>query len=137
VIIGQAVTRTGRTRIYPIVGAVVLTVGVAMLSTTTIDTHVVFICFSLAVMGIGLGASMQVLTLVVQNSFPHRMVGTATAANNYFRQVGGSVGSAVVGSVFATRLTRFVTERVPGEAGTPEGASSLTPELVKSWPDEI
>ncbi len=137
IIVGHAVTRTGRTKVLPIVGAVVLTIGVWLLSTTTIDTHIAMICISLGVMGVGLGASMQILTLVVQNSFPHRMVGTATAANNYFRQVGGSVGSAVVGAVFASRLTQFINDRLPDGTGSPDGASSLTPALVKSFPDEI
>lgn len=137
VIVGNLVSRTGRTKWFPVVGTLILTVGVAMLSTTTIDTPVYLICIALGVMGIGLGSSMQVLTLVVQNSFPHKMVGTATAGNNYFRQVGGSVGSAVVGSIFATRLATFVTERVPSGSGNPDGASSLTPDLVKSFPDEI
>lgn len=137
IIVGHAVTRTGRTKVLPIVGAVVLAIGVALLSTTTIDTHIAMICVSLGVMGVGLGSSMQILTLVVQNSFPHRMVGTATAANNYFRQVGGSVGSAVVGAVFASRLAQFVADRVPSGSGGPDGASSLTPDLVKSLPDQI
>lgn len=137
IIVGQAVSRTGKTRVLPIVGAVILTIGVALLSTTTIDTHVAMICISLGIMGVGLGSSMQILTLVVQNSFPHRMVGTATASNNYFRQVGGSVGSAVVGSIFASRLTQYVAERIPAGSASPDGANSLTPNLVKSLPDEL
>lgn len=137
VIVGSAVTRTGRTRYFPIVGTVILTIGIGLLSRTTIDTHVAMIGLSLGVMGVGIGASLQVLTLVVQNSFPHKMVGTATAGNNYFRQVGGSVGAAVVGSIFASRLATFVSERVPSGSGGPDGASSLTPDLVRSLPDEI
>ncbi len=137
VVVGNLVSRTGRTRMFPIVGTVILAAGVFLLSRTTIDTPIVMICISLAVMGIGLGASMQVLTLVVQNSFPHRMVGTATAANNYFRQVGGSVGAAVVGSVFASSLTRLIAEKLPDGTGSTDGMSSLTPALVKTLPDAI
>ncbi len=74
-------------------------------------------CTYLAVMGIGLGLSMQILILIVQNTFPAREVGTATAANNYFRQIGASLGSAVVGSLFATRLADLLA----GSAGATGG----------------
>ena len=62
------------------------------------------LCIYLGIMGIGLGASMQIMTLVAQNSFPLKFVGTATAGQNYFRQVGATLGSAVVGAVFAALL---------------------------------
>ncbi|MDI6909502.1 MAG: hypothetical protein QMC84_06690, partial [Nocardioides sp.] len=61
---------------------------------------------------------LSILVLIVQNTFHVREVGTATASNNYFRQVGGSLGSAVVGSVFAARLTTLLSERLP-QGGTP------------------
>jgi len=81
---------------------------------------------------------MQILTLVVQNEFPHRMVGTATAANNYFRQVGASLGTAIVGSLFVARLTVLLTERLPAEATASGGGNaSLTPALVASLPEPI
>lgn len=81
--------------------------------------------------------SMQLLTLIVQNSFPLRVVGTATAANNYFRQVGATLGSAVVGSVFASRLTSLILEKLPAGAGPSDGAQSLTPALVRAMPDAL
>src|SRR5699024_4541245 len=58
----------------------------------------------LALLGLGLGLSMQTLVLVVQNAFPVSMVGTATAAINYFRHVGATLGMAFIGSVFTQRL---------------------------------
>ena len=108
-----------------------------LLSTVKVHTPIFEICVALAVIGLGLGSSMQILTLVVQNSFPHRMVGTATASNNYFRQVGGSLGSAVVGSVFAARLTSLLAERLP-QAGSGGGSgNSLTPAAVSDLPDAL
>ena len=59
-------------------------------------------------MGLGLGMSMQILILIVQNSFPVTEVGTATASNNYFRQIGASLGSAIVGSLFVAKLTQLL-----------------------------
>jgi len=80
---------------------------------------------------------MQILTLIVQNEFPHRLVGTATAANNYFRQVGSSLGAAVVGSLFVARLTTLIAERLPASAGASGSSKSLTPMLINSLPSPI
>lgn len=137
VITGAIISRTGRYKLIPVLGTVVLAIGLALLSTVTIETSVAVVCTWMAVIGIGLGTSMQVMTLVVQNSFAHREVGTATAAHNFFRQVGGSLGSAVVGSVFATRLTELLSERLPQGGASGGGIGSLTPALVAGLPDAL
>ncbi|MBB2957758.1 MDR family MFS transporter [Pseudoclavibacter helvolus] len=134
---GQYVSRTGRYKWVPIAGSAVLGVGLGVLSFVTVDSPVWLICVALGVMGIGLGGSMQLLTLIVQNSFPARIVGTATAANNYFRQVGATLGSAVVGSVFAARLTQMVADRLPAGAAAEDGASSFTPAAIAELPDQL
>jgi hypothetical protein len=91
------------------------------------------------VMGLGLGLSMQIMVLIVQNSFALREVGTATASNNFFRQIGATLGSAVVGSLFASRLTGLLAERLPAMAtgGEAAGSNSLTPALVAGLPAPI
>ena len=66
----------------------------------------------LFVLGFGMRLGMQLLELVVQNEFPHAMVGTATAANNFFRQIGASVGTALVGALFTMRLTADVAGKL-------------------------
>ena len=137
VVTGQMVSRTGRYKVLPIVGSLILGVGLALLSTVKADTPTPMICVFLGVIGIGLGSSMQILTLIVQNSFPLREVGTATAANNYFRQVGATLGSAVVGSVFISRLTSLMAEKFPQGTGSAGGTGSLTPDLVQSLPDGV
>ena len=137
VITGIIITRTGKYKFMPIVGSLILAVGLGLLATTTVETSVALICVYMGVMGIGLGTSMQILTLVVQNSFPHKIVGTATAANNYFRQVGGSLGSAVVGSVFAARLVSLIAERLPQGTGASDGSNSFTPAIVAALPDAL
>jgi EmrB/QacA subfamily drug resistance transporter len=134
---GQLISATGRYKALPIIGTSILAVSLALLSTVTIDTPVAIICVYLGLMGVGLGGSMQILTLIVQNSFPHTMVGTATAANNYFRQVGGSLGAAVVGSVFASRLTELLAEKLPAGTGSDGGTHSITPAIVSALPDAI
>ncbi len=136
---GQLVSRTGRYKWLPIVGTFIVAVALVLLSTMTPTLPVWVLCSYLAVMGIGLGMSMQILILIVQNSFPVTKVGTATASNNYFRQIGASLGSAIVGSLFVARLTQLLTDRMPAGAGAGSGGSSnsFTPALVKSLPAPI
>jgi len=134
---GQQVTRTGRYKVFPITGSILLAIALGLLSTLRVDSPIWLACLFMGVMGIGLGMSMQILTLIVQNSFPVREVGTATASTQYFRQVGATLGTAVVGSLFTTRLVQLVTEKLPAGAGPADGAVSLTPELVNSMPDQL
>src|SRR5450631_1185179 len=135
VISGQIVSKTGRYKWLPITGTLLVAVSLVLLSTMTPALAVSVLCGYLAIMGVGLGMSMQILILVVQNSFPISEVGTATAGNNYFRQIGASLGSAVVGSLFVTRLAGLLAHRMPGAAGAAAGSSnSLTPALVRNLP---
>jgi hypothetical protein len=80
---------------------------------------------------------MQILVLIVQNSFPNSQVGTATASNNYFRQIGSSLGGAVVGSLFTTRLADELLRRMPSGGGLEGGMNSLTPNSVQHLPAAI
>lgn len=136
IVVGQAVSRTGRYRWYPIAGAVVTALGLFLLSTIEIGDARWRIEGSLLVFGIGIGLGMQVMTLIVQNSFSHRIVGTATAANNFFRQVGGTLGAAAVGSIFTARLTDSLSAQLPA-TGDSGGSASLTPDSVAHLPREI
>ncbi|MBP2411938.1 EmrB/QacA subfamily drug resistance transporter [Arthrobacter stackebrandtii] len=136
VIVGRRVSTTGRYKLAPIVGSAILAVGLLLMATLKADTPVFMICVYLGIMGIGLGASMQILTLVAQNSFPLKFVGTATAGQNYFRQVGATLGSAVVGAMFATRLTELITEKMPA-GGSGHMANSFTPALVNGLPEPV
>lgn len=135
---GAIVTRTGRYKWSPIAGTLVTAAGMVLLSTMTPALPVWVMCVYLGVMGLGLGLCMQIFVLVVQNTFPNSEVGVATATNNYFRQIGASLGSAVVGSLFAARLINLLTERMPAGAGAAAGSvNSLTPALVKGLPAPV
>ncbi|MCR6711349.1 MAG: MFS transporter [Demequina sp.] len=140
VLAGQFVTRTGRYKWLPIIGSAFVAVSLGLLSTMSATNPIWMVCVYLGVMGIGLGMSMQILVLVVQNTFPIRMVGTATASNNYFRQIGASLGAGVVGSLFTTRLVSLLTERLSGLGDASGGAgdlNALTPDAVKQLPDAV
>jgi EmrB/QacA subfamily drug resistance transporter len=132
IVAGQLVSKTGRYKYLPILGSAIVAGALALLSTLSVDMPVAVICGYLAVMGVGLGMSMQILILIVQNSFPVTEVGTATASNNYFRQIGASLGSAVVGTLFVSRLTELLT--AGGAGGGSAGESSLTPAAVRALP---
>jgi EmrB/QacA subfamily drug resistance transporter len=135
VVSGQLVSKTGRYKWLPIVGTLLVALSLVLLSTMTPALAVWVLCSYLAIMGIGLGMSMQILILIVQNSFPISQVGTATASNNYFRQIGASLGSAVVGSLFVTRLAAMLAERMSPAGGAAAGSSNaFTPDVVRALP---
>ncbi|PZE79402.1 MDR family MFS transporter [Curtobacterium sp. MCBD17_032] len=123
---GTLITKTGRYRAFPIVGTLV--VGAAMLGMTTLaaSTPIWLICVYLFVFGAGLGLIMQVVVLVAQNAVPPEHVGTATSTNNYFREVGASLGVAVFGALFASRLTDALTDVFRGAGGSATDAASAS-----------
>jgi len=132
---GILMSKTGRYKWMPITGAALIGVALVLFSTLTADTSPFVTGVYLFVLGAGLGLTIQVLVLIVQNSVPHKVLGTATAANAFFREIGATVGSAVVGSVFATRLTAQLADTF----GTGENAeaNSLTPAAINALPKEL
>ncbi|WP_328891165.1 MFS transporter [Streptomyces sp. NBC_00316] len=126
---GQLISRTGHYRVYPILGSAISVVGMWLLSRLETDTPRLEYSVAQAVLGIGIGLIMPVLVLAVQNSVPPADLGTATSANNYFRQIGGSVGAAVFGTLFAGRLADALAVRLPSGADLPD-PESITPQLV-------
>nr|WP_202533094.1 MFS transporter [Streptomyces sp. SID4923] len=129
VISGQLISRTGRYRVYPIAGSAISAVGMYLLSRLETDTPRFEYSIAQAVLGIGIGLIMPVLVLAVQNSVRPADLGTATSANNYFRQIGGSVGAAVFGTLFAGRLADALAVRLPSGADLPD-PESISPQLV-------
>jgi MFS family permease len=103
----------------------------------TADSPIWLILGYLFLMGVGIGLGMQILVLIVQNSFPNSEVGTATASNNFFREIGASLGGAVVGAMFTGRLSDLFAERLPAASDDSLGLNSLTPALVNALPEEI
>lgn len=129
VVSGQLISRTGRYRVYPIAGSALAAVGMWLLSRLETGTPRLEYSAAQAVLGLGIGLIMPVLVLAVQNSVRPADLGTATSANNYFRQIGGSVGAAVFGTLFAGRLADALAVRLPAGAGLPD-PESITPQLV-------
>lgn len=149
-VVGFIVARTGRYKWYPIVGMGFVTLGLFFLSRLTPEATLVQVGGILFVMGLGLGLSMQLLVLIVQNSFPITMVGTATATNNFFRQLGSTIGASAVGTLFISNMQARLAENLPtafAELG-PRGAAlahqfdevgigSITPGAVAALPGPV
>ncbi|MFJ4894028.1 MFS transporter [Streptomyces sp. NPDC088788] len=135
IVSGQLISRTGRYKLFPILGGALSVVGMWLLSHLEVDTPRLHYSLWMAILGAGIGMVMPVLVLAVQNSVRPADLGTATSANNYFRQIGGSVGAAVFGTLFADRLADALAERLPARPGAPAGeAESITPQLVHAMP---
>jgi MFS family permease len=112
----------GRYKMIVLVGMALMTVGLFLLAgmngNTTRPTVVAF----MLLIGMGMGLTMPIFTLIVQNAAPQRQIGAATATVQFFRQIGGTVGAAVFGSIMLSRYQAHFDSTVP--AGTP--ASALT-----------
>ena len=126
------VAKTGRYKGMLVAMCVVSTVGLFLLSRMQVHEALWVPVLYLFVLGFGMGLGMQLLVLVVQNEFPHAMVGTATAANNFFRQIGASVGTALVGALFTMRLTADVAGKLTHVDNL--SLATLTPQIVDKLP---
>ncbi|MDG4860157.1 MDR family MFS transporter, partial [Streptomyces sp. T-3] len=133
IVSGQLISHTGHYRIYPILGGAISAVGMWLLSRLEVDTSRLEYSIWMAVLGVGIGLIMPVLILAVQNAVPPADLGTATSANNYFRQIGGSVGAAIFGTLFANRLADALSDRLPTDVDLPD-PESITPQLVHAMP---
>lgn len=129
IISGRLISRTGRYWVYPVLGCALSAAGMWLLSHLQSDTPRLQYSIWQAVLGAGIGLVMPALILAVQNAVPPADLGAATGANNYFRQIGGSVGAAVFGTLFADRLTDALADRLPAGAGLPD-PESITPQMV-------
>jgi EmrB/QacA subfamily drug resistance transporter len=120
---GQLITRTGRYKPFPIIGTGLMVVGLLLLSGMTATTGRLEASGYMFVLGLGIGSVMQVLVLAVQNAVDYTDLGVATSGATLFRSIGGSVGTAVLGSIFSNRLQAELTSELPRSVA--RGASSI------------
>src|SRR5678809_109816 len=113
---GQIISRIGRYKAFPIAGTAVLSVGLFLVSRMDASTTRLQTSISMLVVGMGLGMVMQVLVLAVQNAVEYEDLGVATSGATLFRLIGGSLGTAILGAVFAARLSANLARLLP--AGT-------------------
>lgn len=120
---GILISRWGRYKVFPIAGTAVMTLGMYLLSLMTVGTTTFAYSAYMFVLGVGIGAVMQVLVIAVQNVVSYRDLGVATSGVTFFRSIGGSFGTAVFGAIFANRLTVELRHYLAG-TGLPPGFSA-------------
>ncbi|MFG2145654.1 MDR family MFS transporter [Streptomyces sp. NPDC048696] len=120
---GNVVSKTGQYRIFPIVGALVMGVGLYLLSLMGPDSGAWLESLYMLVLGLGIGLCMQVLTIAVQNTVDYADLGTATSGVTFFRTLGSSFGTAVFGTIYANTLKPRLADGVAAAAK----ASGLAP----------
>jgi EmrB/QacA subfamily drug resistance transporter len=131
---GQMISRTGRYKMWPIVGLSLMIVGIGVLSRVGVDTPYWQTALVMVVIGWGLGGNMQPLTLAVQNAMPPRDMGVATASSTFFRQMGGTLGTAVFLSVLFSALGAQVADNVRAAAATPEFRAAVADPAMAANP---
>ena len=104
IVSGQVISRIGRYRFFPIAGTAIMAVAMVLLAQLHAGTSTWVAAVFACVLGLGLGMVMQVLVLAVQNSVDPSMMGVATSGSTLFRQIGGSIGVALFGTIFANRV---------------------------------
>ncbi|MFF9350569.1 MDR family MFS transporter [Streptomyces sp. NPDC014734] len=128
---GSVVSRTGRYRIFPIVGSLVMAIGLYLLSRMGPDTGVWAESLYMLVLGAGIGLSMQVLTIAVQNTVDYADLGTATSGVTFFRTLGSAFGTAVFGTIYANALAPNLAEGVAAAARA-GGDPAVLPKAAQS-----
>ena len=131
---GQTISRTGRYRAWPIAGLTLLVIGVFMLSHVSADTSLWEIDVYALIFGLGLGFNMQTLVLAIQNAVPPQDMGVATASATFFRQMGGTLGTAIFLSVLFNGLPDKITSAFKDAVATPAFRSAVTDPTVLANP---
>ncbi|HEX3897980.1 MAG TPA: MDR family MFS transporter [Mycobacteriales bacterium] len=136
---GQIISRTGRYKLFPVAGTAIMAVGMYLLSHLGVHTSVLKSGIFMAVTGLGLGFTMQVLVLAVQNSVDPKDLGTATSAATFFRSIGGSIGVSVFSAIFNNKMTGNLAHQLPQLAANPSLATQLraSPEALAKLPAPV
>jgi EmrB/QacA subfamily drug resistance transporter len=131
---GQMIARTGRYRIFPIVGSLLMLVALVLFSFIGADTPLWRTMLIMALMGLGLGGNMQPVVTAVQNAASPREIGVATSSVTFFRSMGGTLGAAVFLSILFTVLTGKIRAAFTAASGTDafKHAAAAHPDQVKA-----
>ncbi|QCP53937.1 MFS transporter [Trinickia violacea] len=128
---GRIISKIGKYRAFPIVGTLLVCVGMLLLATLSVSTPIERMYLYMGLVGCGLGMVMQVLILAVQNTVAFKHMGVATSGATLFRSIGGSVGVAAFGAVFTNVLHARLAALLPAGAELPQ---ALRPAAVQALP---
>jgi EmrB/QacA subfamily drug resistance transporter len=124
-IVGQVITRTGRYKAIPVIGGVIMTAGMLLLSRIDMSTSKLQLGIFMAVLGLGMGCLMQTTMLIAQNSVEPKDLGVASSAATFFRSIGGAVGISLFGALFTSRWTSdLVAHAGPAAAAQLKGSGA-------------
>jgi EmrB/QacA subfamily drug resistance transporter len=130
---GQTIARTGRYKWFPIVGLALLTIALVLMHDIKYDTSIVVVDIYAFMFGLGLGFNMQTLVLAIQNAVPPRDMGVATSSATFFRQMGGTLGTAIFLSVLFNSLPDKIAAAFKAIAPTPQFQAALhDPSVLKN-----
>ena len=131
---GQVTSRTGRYKIFPVIGSVLMVIGLLVMTQIGADTALWQTDLYMALFGIGLGLNMQSIVLAMQNSVDAKDMGVATSSVTFFRQVGGSLGTAVFLSILFTSSASKIASNYVSAAQNPafKTAAAAHPDQLKS-----
>jgi MFS family permease len=125
IIAGRIISKTGHYRKFPIIGSVIVGLGLWLFSHVTIGTNQWVLSLWMLVLGLGIGSFMQVMTLAVQNSVDRKELGTATSVSTFFRSMGSSLGTAIFGAILTIRLNHHLKELLPAQEASHITANNL------------
>jgi EmrB/QacA subfamily drug resistance transporter len=136
IVSGRIMASTGRYKVFPVIGLALMGAGLLLLSRLHATSSRGAATLYLVVFGLGFGMVTQILVVAIQNAVDRREIGTATASANLFRALGGSVGVAVYGAVFAAGLRRWLPLTLPGRppAGVDSHGIQASPEQLRALP---
>ncbi|HEY3503181.1 MAG TPA: MDR family MFS transporter [Actinocatenispora sp.] len=136
---GQVISRTGKYKLFPIVGGVLMIIGAVALTQLGVDTSRVVGGALMVPLGLGMGAMMQTLMTVSQNSVELKDMGAASSAVTFFRSIGGSFGTAIFGAILTSRMTAGLTDRLGPAAAEKltSGGAHLSPDVVAKMPSGV
>jgi len=137
IVAGQVTTRTGRYKIFPILGGAIMGLGMFLLTNLDVTTTRATSAIYYVVLGLGLGFLMQMVSLIAQNSVEQRDMGVASSARMFFQQIGGSLGVAAFGAVFARKLTESLASAAGTGAHVSASGGELDPATVNSLPAAV
>jgi EmrB/QacA subfamily drug resistance transporter len=120
---GVVVSRTGRYKVFPVVGTAVMAAGLYLMSRMGRTSGIAYESLAMFVLGLGIGLAMQVLTIAVQNTVAYQEMGAATSGVTFFRTLGSSFGTAIFGTLFANRLTPELAGALARSPGVPPAAA--------------
>jgi EmrB/QacA subfamily drug resistance transporter len=133
---GFIMTKTGRYKALPVIGGAIMSVAMFLLTGLGVHTSLLHAGIYYAVLGIGMGFLMQITSVIVQNSVEPRDIGVASSSRAFFQQIGGSIGVALFGAIFARRLIETLSARLPGAHLNASGGQ-LNPVTVNHLPAPV